>query len=216
VDESGRVVTPHETLALLIRHLAEQRGERGAVVRSLNIGRMADREAARLGLPVTVTPIGFKFIAERMQAQDALVGGEESGGFAVRGHIPERDPGLIALLLLECLAVTGRSLGELVGELEARYGPHRYRRLDLTLGSLLERDRVVAALRAAPPAAIRGMRVTGVEPLDGIRLDREDGSWVMLRASGTEPLLRIYAEAGSESAVDALLEWGRGLTASGV
>jgi phosphomannomutase len=216
VDETGRVVTPHETLALLLRHLGEQRGERGAVVRSLNIGRMADREAARLGLPVTVTPIGFKFIAERMQAQDALVGGEESGGFAVRGHIPERDPGLIALLLLECLAVTGRSLGELVGELEARYGPHRYRRLDLTLGSLAERDRVVAALRAAPPTAIQGMRVTGVEPLDGIRLDREDGSWVMLRASGTEPLLRIYAEAGSESAVDALLEWGRGLTASGV
>ena len=211
VDETGRVITPHETLALLLRHLTENRGERGTVVRSLNIGRMADREASRLGLPVMVTPIGFKFIAESMQAHDALLGGEESGGFAVRGHIPERDPGLVALLLLECLAVTGRSLGGLVADLEREHGRHCYRRLDLLLGSLAERDRVVAGLCAAPPSAILGIPVAEVTTLDGIRLDRADGSWVMLRASGTEPLLRIYAEAGSEDAVEALVGWGDAL-----
>lgn len=211
VDETGRVITPHETLALLIRHLVEHRQERGPVVRSVNIGRLVDKEAERLSQPVVVTPIGFKFIAERMQAEGALVGGEESGGFAVRGHIPERDPGLIALLLLECVAATGRSLGRLVGELEALHGTHRYGRLDLRLASLEARDRVVAAVRSAPPSRLLGEGLASVENLDGIRLERADGSWVMLRASGTEPLLRIYAEGSSEATVDGLLRWGRGL-----
>jgi phosphomannomutase len=211
VDETGRVITPHETLALLLRHLVRNRKMGGAVIRSVNVGRMVDAEAKALGLPLVVTPIGFKFIAEAMQAHDALVGGEESGGFAIRGYIPERDSALIALLLLECMAMTGKSLGMLVGELEERYGPHRYGRLDLRLASLAQRDRIVADLRTAPPPTILGRRVAGVEPLDGVRLDREDKSWVMLRASGTEPLLRIYAEAGSEAEVEALLEWGRSL-----
>ncbi len=211
VDETGRVITPHETLALLLHHLVRNRKMDGAVIRSVNIGRIVDAEAKALGLPVVVTPIGFKFIAEAMQVRDALVGGEESGGFAMRGYIPERDSALIALLLLECVAMTGKSLGQLVGEMEERYGPHRYGRLDLRLTSLAQRDRVVAGLRTAPPAAILGRRVPGVEAMDGVRLDREDGSWVMLRASGTEPLLRIYAEAGSAEDVEALLAWGRTL-----
>jgi phosphomannomutase len=209
VDETGRVITPHETLALLLRHLVEHRTLRGPVVRSVNIGRMVDAEAERLGLPVVVTPIGFKFIAEAMQAHDALLGGEESGGFAVRGYIPERDAALIALLLLDCMAATGRSLGALVGELERAHGAYRYGRLDLTLPSLARRDRVVEALRTSPPPDLAGRRVAGVETLDGVRLDLADRAWLMLRASGTEPLLRIYAEAGSEADVAALLAWGR-------
>ena len=151
VDEDGAIVTPHQVLALLVRHLARNRKEQGTIVKSVNIGHMVDLEAAALGLPLVVTPIGFKFIAAAMQEQDALVGGEESGGFAVRGHIPERDPGLICLLLLECMAATGKSLGTLVQEMESDYGTHRYGRVDLRLATLADRDRVVAQVTNAPP-----------------------------------------------------------------
>jgi phosphomannomutase len=209
VDEDGIVVTPHQTLALLVRHLARHRGMRGAVVRSVNIGHMVDAEAEALGLPLVVTPVGFKYIAEAMRQHDAMVGGEESGGFAIRGHIPERDSPLISLLLLECMAMTGKSLGTLVREMEAKHGPHRYGRIDLRLASLEDRDRVVASLTSSPPDRLLSLPVRHVETMDGVRLTRADHTWVMLRASGTEPLLRIYAEAPTEDEVGALLAWGR-------
>ena len=211
VDEEGNVFTPHQTLAVLLRHLVQNRGMRGAVVKSLNIGHMVDAEAAAHGLPVVVTPVGFKHIAEAMQRHAAVVGGEESGGFAVRGHIPERDPGLVSLLLLECMAMTGKSLGTLAREMEAQHGPHRYGRLDLRLASLEERDQVVAALASSRREEVLSLPVRHVETMDGVKLTRADHSWVMLRASGTEPLLRIYAEASTESEVQALLAWGRDL-----
>ena len=213
VDEDGHVVTPHQILALLVRHLVRNRRERGAVGKSVNIGRMVDLEAQALGVPLVVTPIGFKFIAAAMREQDALVGGEESGGFAVRGHIPERDPGLICLLLLECMAMTGQSLGTLVREMEAAYGPHRYGRTDLRLATLADRDRVVARLAGAPPTALLSVPLLRTDTRDGVKLIRADHSWVMLRASGTEPLLRIYAEAPTEDEVRALLDWGQQLAA---
>ena len=209
IDETGRIVSPHQVLALLVRHLVRRRNQRGPIVKAFNIGRMVELEAAAAGLPLVVTPVGFKFIAEAMQEQDALVGGEESGGFAIRGHIPERDPLLVALLLLECMAMTGTSLGELVGEMEAEYGLHRYGRADLCLASLADRDQVVTDIVSSPPVGIDGQDVRRVETLDGVKLVRADESWVMLRASGTEPLLRIYAEAPDEQAVRGLLDWGR-------
>ena len=209
VDEEGNVITPHQTLALLLRHLARNRGERGTVVKSVNIGHMVDAEAESLGVPVVVTRVGFKHIAEAMQRHDALAGGEESGGFAVRGHIPERDGALASLLLLECMVMTGKSLGFLVREMEAEYGTHRYGRLDLRLNSLEARDRVVEAIIASPPDRLLSVPVRHVETMDGVKLTRTDHSWVMVRASGTEPLLRIYAEAPTDAEVDALLAWGR-------
>jgi phosphomannomutase len=211
VDEDGNVISPHQTLALLVRHLVRNRKERGAVVKSVNIGHMVDLEAETLGLPLVVTPIGFKFIAVAMQEHDALVGGEESGGFAMRGHIPERDPGLISLLLLECMAMTGKSLGTLVHAMESDYGPHRYGRVDLHLATLADRERVVRQLTSAPPDRLCDQAVRQTVTLDGVKLVRADWSWLMLRASGTEPLLRIYAEARSEAEVQALLEWGQGV-----
>ena len=211
VDEDGTVISPHQTLALLLRHLVRNRKQRGAVVKSVNIGHMVDAEAQALGLTLVVTPVGFKHIAEAMRQHDATVGGEESGGFAVRGHIPERDGALISLLLLECMTMTGKSLGTLVREMEVEYGPHRYGRLDLRLASLEERDRVVASIATSPPDRILSVPVGKLEAMDGIKLSRADESWVMLRASGTEPLLRIYAEAPSEGEVNALLAWGRSI-----
>jgi phosphomannomutase len=211
MDEDGNAISPHQTLALLVRHLARNRKERGAVVKSVNIGHMVDMEAEVLGLPVVVTPIGFKFVAAAMQEHDALVGGEESGGFAMRAHIPERDPGLISLLLLECMAMTGKSLGALVREMESEHGPHRYGRVDLRLATLADRDRVVTQVTTSPPHRLLDQFVRQVDTLDGVKLIRTDQSWVMLRASGTEPLLRIYAEAPTDETVEALLAWGRGV-----
>jgi phosphomannomutase len=170
---------------------------------------MVDAEAEALGLPLVVTPVGFKYVAEAMRQHDAMVGGEESGGFAVRGHIPERDGALISLLLLECMARTGKSLGALVREMEAQHGPHRYGRIDLRLASLEARDRVVSTIVASPPRQLLSRPVHHVETMDGVKLTRSDQTWVMLRASGTEPLLRIYAEAATDDEVDALLAWGR-------
>jgi len=144
-----------------------------------------------------------------MLEHDAVVGGEESGGFAVRGHIPERDGAYISLLLLESMVASGKSLGCLVREMEADYGPHCYGRLDLTLASLEARDRVVATVTTSPPDRLLSCPIHHVETLDGVKLVRSDQSWVMLRASGTEPLLRIYAEAPTEGEVHALLGWGR-------
>ena len=213
VDEDGSVLSPHQTLALLLRHLVLNRGQRGTVVKSVNIGHMVDAEAEALGLPLVVTPVGFKYIAEAMRQHDATVGGEESGGFAVRGHIPERDGVLISLLLLECMTMTGKPLGALVREMEAEHGPHRYGRLDLRLASLPARDRVVASVAASPPDRILSVPVRHVETMDGVKLTRADHSWIMLRASGTEPLLRIYAEAPTEDEVQALLTWGQGVAA---
>ena len=209
VDEEGNVITPHQTLAVLLRHLGRNRRERGTVVKSVNIGHMVDAEAESLGMPVVVTPVGFKHIAEAMQRHDALAGGEESGGFAVRGHIPERDGALASLLLLECMVMTGKSLGTLVREMEAEYGTHRYGRLDLRLRSQEARDSVVEAIIASPPDRLLSVPIRHVETMDGVKLTRTDHSWVMVRASGTEPLLRIYAEAPTDAEVDALLAWGR-------
>jgi phosphomannomutase len=209
IDEDGQIVTPHQVLALLVRHLVRNRTERGAIVKSFNIGRMVDLEAAALDLPLVVTPIGFKFIAAAMQENQALVGGEESGGFAIRGHIPERDAGLVALLLLQCMAMTGKSLATLVLDMETDYGPHRYGRVDLRLASLAERDHIVAEITKDPPVRIAGQAVCRVETLDGVKLVRTDESWIMLRASGTEPLLRVYAEAPQEQDVRGLLDWGQ-------
>jgi phosphomannomutase len=211
VDEEGNVLSPHQCLALLVRHLARNRGQRGTVVKSVNIGHMVDAEAESLGVPVVVTPVGFKHIAEAMHRHDALAGGEESGGFAVRGHIPERDGGLASLLLLECMVMTGKSLGSLVREMEVEYGTHRYGRLDLRLRSLEARDRVVEAIAASPPDRLLSVSVRQVDTMDGVKLTRANHSWVMVRASGTEPVLRIYAEASTDAEVDALLLWGRGI-----
>jgi phosphomannomutase len=213
VDEDGNVLSPHQTLALLLRHLVSNRGQRGAVVKSVNIGHMVDAEAEALGLPLVVTPVGFKHIAEAMRQHDAVVGGEESGGFAVRDHIPERDGALVSLLLLECMTMTGKPLGALVRDMEAQRGPRRYGRLDLRLASLPARDRVVASVVASPPDRILAVPVRHVETMDGVKLTRADQSWIMLRASGTEPLLRIYAEAPTEDEVQALLAWGQAVAA---
>jgi phosphomannomutase len=203
VAADGRWVTPHEVLALLVRHLAGVRGWRGEVVKGFAVGVQVDRVCERLGLPLHVTPIGFKHIATLMQSRDILIGGEESGGVGFRDHLPERDGLLSALLVLEAVVAAGTSLDDLLGSLEAEAGRTVYRRRDYTLQPELGR-RLVTRLDGAPPERIGARRVVRVEALDGRKYWLEGGAWVLVRASGTEPLLRIYIEAESEETVDGL------------
>jgi len=203
VAGDGRFVTPHEVLALLTRHLVEGRGWRGEVVKGFAVGVQVDRVCTRLGLPLHVTPIGFKHVASLMQSRDILIGGEESGGFGFRDHLPERDGLLSALLVLEAVVASGATLTELCRSLEAEAGAAAYRRRDYILHPDFGR-RLVARLEAEPLARLGRRRVTRVETLDGRKYWLEDGAWVLVRPSGTEPLLRVYVEAPTTADVDQL------------
>jgi phosphomannomutase len=203
VAADGRYVTPHEVLALLTRHLVTVRGWRGEVVKGFAVGVQVDRICARLGLPIHVTPIGFKHIATLMQSRDILIGGEESGGIGFRDHLPERDGLLSALLLLEAVAASGTAVTELLRGLETDAGAFVYRRRDYTLDPTLGR-RLLARLDGAPPVRLGVLGIARIETLDGRKYWLEDGSWVLVRPSGTEPLLRVYVEAPSAAGVEAL------------
>jgi len=208
VDEQGRYVNSHQIFALLLKHLFVHRGMTGRVVKAFSSGQMVDKLADAYGLPLTVTPIGFKYIAEEMLKRDVLIGGEESGGVGICGHIPERDATLAALLLLEYVATDGKPLGTLLADLEKEFGPHRYERVDVPLASTEAAEALVKGVQEDPPDVLKGVKVVRVEDLDGLKLHGADGSWLLLRRSGTEPVLRIYAEGPSEERVAELLKWG--------
>jgi phosphomannomutase len=212
VAPDGRWVTPHEVLALVVRHLAGVRGWRGEVVKGFAVGVQVDRVCRARGLPLHVTPIGFKHIAALMQSRDILVGGEESGGMGFRGHLPERDGLLSALYVLEAMVAAGASLDELLQGLEAEAGPAAYRRRDSNLDPDLGR-RLVARLDAAPPARLGSREVVRAEALDGRKYWLDDEAWVLIRPSGTEPLLRIYVEAPAVAEVDELVAAAEALVA---
>ena len=211
VDERGRFVTTLQTFALLCLHQLEVLGNRGPLVRSITTTGMADRLGELYGVPVFDTPVGFKHLGPVMMRENALIAGEESGGFAFRGHLPERDGILSGLMLLEMLVKTGKSVSELLDDLYRRVGPHHYDRIDLPFDPA-DRADVERRIADAPPAALGGRRVTQVDTRDGVRFVLEGGGWALIRFSGTEPLLRLYAEAESPEQVRALLSAARDLT----
>jgi phosphomannomutase len=203
VGPDGAFLSPHQVLALLTRHLVGVRGWRGEVAKGFAVGVQVDRVCERLGLPLHVTAIGFKHIAELMQSRDILIGGEESGGVGFRDHLPERDGLLSALFVLEAVVASGAGLDALIASLDAEAGPAVYRRRDYALPPDRGRQ-LVTRLDAEPPARLGAHRVVRVETLDGRKYWLDDGAWVLVRVSGTEPLLRIYIEAPSAAEVDAL------------
>jgi phosphomannomutase len=204
VDRDGRFIDSHKIFAILLKHLAEDLKVSGEVVKTFSTTTMIDKLARKYGFPLHVTPIGFKYICEHMLARDVLIGGEESGGIGIKGHLPERDGILNSLLLAEVMADRGRTLGELVEELSREFGPHYYDRMDLEV----EREaieRVFQGLRHDRVKKIAGLEITSVDELDGFKMIFDDSTWLLVRASGTENLLRLYAEAPSRELVKALL-----------
>lgn len=209
VDERGRFVNAHQIFALILRHLVRDRGWRGEVVKTVSTTSMIDHLAQRYDLPLVETPVGFKYVCARMLESDVLIGGEESGGIGVRGHIPERDGVLSALLLAETMAVSGEGLGALVARLEEEVGPHRYGRIDVAVQDESQRARMARWASEVDLDAVAGVPVLRTKRIDGVKLVLEDGSWIMVRPSGTEPLVRIYAEAPDVSRLERLLGQGR-------
>ncbi len=208
MDERGNFVDPHKIMALSLRYLAEERRLRGSVVRTVSTTRMIDRLAAKYGLTVHETPVGFNHIADYMLSENVLIGGEESGGIAFQGHIPEGDGVLMGLLMLEMLAYYREPLSALVEDLLAEVGPAHYARTDLRLRHPVSKSRMTQRLAENAPQAIGGEAVTEVSTLDGCKYILADDSWLLIRPSGTEPVLRVYAEGRSPEMVKALLAFG--------
>lgn len=197
VDEQGNVLTPNTILLVLARHLIKNKGKKGAIVRTVATTHLLDNFAAKYGLTLYETAVGFKYVGEKMRETDVLIGGEESGGLSVIGHIPEKDGILADMLVAEAVAYEGKPLSQLVEEaIKEADGPLYNQRLDLHLTEA-HKAAVLDYFPKNPPAQVAGIKVKELGRKDGIKLYLEDGSWVLLRPSGTEPLIRVYLETNS-------------------
>ncbi len=210
MDADGDFVDSHRIFALVLRHLYEDRGERGSVVKTVSTTKLIDKLCAKYGLTLHVVPIGFKNICEFMLKEPVLIGGEESGGIGVLNYIPERDGPLMSLLLLETMAARKKRLEEQIAELMAEFGPHEYQRVDLH-PEPAKMPAVIRSLQEDDPTEMAGMPVQGIDRTDGTKFNFADEAWLLLRASGTEPVVRVYAEAASREKVQALIDAGLGL-----
>jgi phosphomannomutase len=208
MDEHGVFVNQLQTYALLLLYLLDVRGQRGPAVRSLTSTSMADRLGKRFGVPIHETPVGFKYVGPLMMETNAIMGGEESGGFGFAGHIPERDAILAGLYALDLLVQRGKPFSKLLDYLTEMAGPSHYDRVDLTFNAA-DRESIIARVVAARPDAIDGSAVVSRNEVDGTKFMLDDGSWLLIRFSGTEPLLRIYTETTSPDRVARMLGIGR-------
>jgi phosphomannomutase len=215
MDERGNFVDPHKIMALAVKYLVEKRGWSGPVVRTVSTTRMIDRLARGYGLPVYETPVGFNHIAEHMLKSDVLIGGEESGGISFKGHIPEGDGVLMGLLLVEIVSSSNGTLHELVENLLQEVGPAYYERKDLRLSHPVLKAEMIQRLMKGAPASLGGETVKDIQTIDGVKYILADDSWLLIRPSGTEPVLRVYAEGQSQEMVRALLAYGEQVAASG-
>jgi alpha-D-glucose phosphate-specific phosphoglucomutase len=208
VDEHGTFINQLQVYGLLIMYLLEKRAWRGPIVKSVSTTSMADRLGKRYGQRVIETPVGFKYIGPEFRANDAIIGGEESGGYAFRGHIPERDGVLAGLMLLDMMLAYGEPLSSIVQHLQEVAGPSYYDRIDIRFPEE-KRDEVLARFAGERPQEIAGEAVEDVQTLDGYKYFLADGAWLLVRASGTEPLIRLYTEATSPEEAQRILQAGK-------
>lgn len=208
VDDRGRYVTSHKVLALLLRHFVRNRGRTGPVAKTISGTFLVDRMCEKYGLPLRETPIGFKYVGELILREKFMLGGEESGGMGFEHYLPERDGILTCLLLLEMTARERQPLSRLIRELTREFGPFYYHRVDVSF-PLEKRAALLQSLIQKPPASLDRVRVSAVKDFDGVKFILQDGSWLLIRPSGTEPIVRIYSESPVESRVHRLLAIGK-------
>jgi alpha-D-glucose phosphate-specific phosphoglucomutase len=206
-DEKGNFINQLQVYGLLALYLLEVRGQRGAIVKTLSTTGMLEKLGALYGVAVHETGVGFKFVAPKMTETNAMIGGEESGGFAFGGHVPERDGILANLYLLDFMVKTGKKPSELVDLLFSKVGAHYYDRIDTNIDPV-KREAIKAKLTSVQPTSIGGLKVTGKNTTDGYKFMLADGGWLLIRMSGTEPLMRIYTETTRKKHVQPILQDG--------
>jgi phosphomannomutase len=204
VDEYGQYLTTLQVFSLLTDHFMGRRNQKGGVACTITMSSMVDKLSAHHGAPVYRTPVGFKFVGPTMIDNNCSMGGEESGGYAFAGHVPERDGALSGLLFLEAMVMSGKKPTELLNDLHALVGPHTFRRLDISYDES-QRANLAEKVASSSPASLGGLAVESDDRRDGVRFDLADGSWAVARMSGTEPLVRIYAETPDEQSLEAVL-----------
>jgi len=208
IDEKGTFLTPLQVFALLCLYLLEIRGERGLIVKTITTTSMLYRLGEIFNVPVRETAVGFKYVAPIMLAENALIGGEESGGYGFRGHMPERDGILAGLYFLDLMLKTGKTPSELLAYLYSKVGPHHFNRVDMKFPAS-ERQTITNRIKANFPKSIDGVKVVETNTEDGFRFVLADTTWLLIRFSGTEPVLRIYTESDTPARVEKLLEVGK-------
>jgi phosphomannomutase len=211
MDGRGNYLSTHQIICLLLHHSFVNRKARGRMIKALTTTSMVDKMCAAYGLELVETAVGFKYICAEMLKGNFILGAEESGGIGFPGHVPERDGLLAGLMLLELLATERLSVNQMVARLEKQFGPHRYARID-TRFPLEKRAALMEFCKNNPPAKLIRSPVAEIKSYDGVKFVAEGGSWLMLRGSGTEPILRIYAEAKSDADAQQLLKLGVRLT----
>jgi len=210
-DEQGRFINQLQVYALLAMYFLEVRGERGPIVKTLSTTSMLEKLGKLYGVPVYQTGVGFKYVAPKMIETDAMLGGEESGGYAFRGHVPERDGILAGLFILDMMVRLNKTPSQLIDHLYAQVGAHYYDRVDSRFSPEL-RDMTQQRILDAKPATIGGLAVTGLDTTDGFKFGLADGGWMLIRFSGTEPVLRVYCETTHQDRVQPILEDGLRIT----
>jgi phosphomannomutase len=210
VDGQGNFLSSQGLIPILIYHLATQKGLQGEIVKTVSGSDLIPKLAELYGIPLTETAIGYKYIADRMLTSPVLIGGEESGGIGYGGHIPERDALLSALYVLETVVQSQQDISEQYGRLQEKVGfVSEYDRIDLPLASMDVRTALVQTLNENPLTAIAGEQVTDLLTTDGYKFRMAGGGWLLIRFSGTEPLLRLYCEAPTSSRVQTVLHWAK-------
>jgi phosphomannomutase len=210
IDGRGNFLSTQNLIPILIEHLAGKKGMRGEIVKTVSGSDLIPKLASLYGLSVFETPIGYKYIADRMLTTPVLIGGEESGGVGYGTHIPERDALLSALYVLEAVVESGQDLSDLYAQLQDKTGFYsQYDRIDLPLANMEARDQLITALDQEPLREIAGKQVTDCNTMDGYKFRLEDGSWLLIRFSGTEPVLRLYCESSTLDRVDEILAWAK-------
>ena len=206
-DENGRFIDQLRVYGLLGYYFLEVRGERGPIVKTISTTKMLNKLGKQYGVPIHETGVGFKYIAPKMMEVGAMIGGEESGGYAFRQHVPERDGLLAGLFLLDLMVQTGKKPSELLDVLFEKVGAHFYDRIDSTFNAARKVE-ILATVDAARPSTIGGLKVTDIVTVDGHQFIMEDGGWLLVRFSGTEPIIRVYCETTHENRVQDILQDG--------
>ncbi|MBI3990666.1 MAG: phosphoglucomutase/phosphomannomutase family protein [Candidatus Omnitrophica bacterium] len=208
IRPDGVFITPFELFALMFLHLIEDKKWDGSVVKTICGSYLIENIAKHYGIKLHETPVGFKYISSMMRKEDVIMGGEESGGFGFKNYTLERDGVLSGLLLLEMMAYRGKKISELIADVNKRFGPSEYMREDMECPQDVK-ERLLERLKSEPPATLAGRKVVEIKTYDGVKFIRDDQSWLLLRFSGTEPIIRIYAEARSKRHVKELLGFGK-------